>query len=50
MKLLPRILVVDDERPMRASITQCLQAEGYRVLEASDGVIGLDMIAKENPP
>ena len=49
MKLLPRILVVDDERPMRASISQCLQAEGYRVLEASDGALGLDMIAKENP-
>jgi DNA-binding response OmpR family regulator len=49
MKLLPRILVVDDERPMRASISQCLQAEGYRVLEAADGVLGLDLIAKEKP-
>jgi two-component system, OmpR family, response regulator MprA len=49
MKLLPRILVVDDERPMRASICQCLQAEGYRVLEASDGAQGLEMITKEKP-
>ena len=49
MMLLPRILVVDDERPMRASICQCLQAEGYRVLEAVDGVQGLEMIAKEKP-
>jgi len=49
MKLLPRILVVDDERPMRASICQCLQAEGYRVLEAADGALGLDLIAKEKP-
>ena len=49
MKLLPRILVVDDERPMRASICQCLQAEGYRILEATDGVQGLEMIAKEKP-
>jgi two-component system response regulator MprA len=49
MKLLSRILVVDDERPMRASICQCLQAEGYRVLEATDGVQGLDLIAKEKP-
>lgn len=49
MKLLPRILVVDDERPMRASICQCLRAEGYRVLEASDGAQGLDMITKEKP-
>lgn len=49
MKLLPRILVVDDERPMRLSICQCLQAEGYRVLEAVDGVQGLAMIADEKP-
>jgi DNA-binding response OmpR family regulator len=49
MKLLPRILVVDDERPVRTSISQCLQAEGYRVLEAADGVLGLDLIAKEKP-
>ena len=49
MKLLPRILVVDDERQMRASICQCLEAEGYRVLEATDGVEGLDVIAKEKP-
>jgi len=49
MKLLPRILVVDDEKPMRASICQCLEAEGYRVLEAVDGVQGLDLIAKEKP-
>lgn len=49
MKLLPRILVVDDERPMRASICRCLQAEGYRVLEALDGAQGLEMISKEKP-
>lgn len=49
MKLLPRILVVDDEKPMRASICQCLQAEGYRVLEATDGSQGLEAISKETP-
>lgn len=49
MKLLPRILVVDDERAMRASITQCLLAEGFRVLEATDGAQGLEMISKEMP-
>ena len=49
MKLLPRILVVDDERPMRASICQCLEAEGYRVLEAADGAQGLELMAKEKP-
>jgi DNA-binding response OmpR family regulator len=49
MKLLPRILVVDDEKPMRASVCQCLQSAGYRVLEATDGVEGLEMISKEKP-
>lgn len=49
MKLLPRILVVDDESAMRASICRCLQAEGYRVLEAHDGAQGLEMISKEKP-
>ncbi len=49
MKLLPRILVVDDQKPMRASISQCLLAEGFRVLEAVDGAQGLEMIARETP-
>jgi len=49
MKLLPRILVVDDERPMRTSICQCLEAEGYRVLEAIDGAQGLELMAREKP-
>ncbi|MFT3780415.1 MAG: response regulator transcription factor [Nibricoccus sp.] len=49
MTPLPRILVVDDEKPMRASICQCLLSEGYRVLEAVDGAQGLEMIAQEKP-
>jgi DNA-binding response OmpR family regulator len=49
MNLLPRILVVDDEKAMRASISQCLQSAGYRVLEATDGVEAIDMISKEKP-
>jgi two-component system, OmpR family, response regulator MprA len=49
MKLLPRILVVDDEKSMRASICQCLLAEGFRVMEAVDGAQGLEMIGRETP-
>lgn len=49
MNLLPRILVVDDEKAMRASISQCLQAAGYRVLEAADGAQGIDILSKEKP-
>jgi DNA-binding response OmpR family regulator len=34
---------------MRASICQCLEAEGYRVLEAIDGAQGLELMAREKP-
>ena len=41
-----RILVVDDELPMRVALVECLQSEGYRVRAAGDdGLIELN--AKE---
>jgi len=45
----PRILVIEDELPMRTALTDCLQAEGYRVLTASDGGGGLDRVIREKP-
>lgn len=44
-----RILVVEDELPMRTAICDLLQAEGYRVLAASDGQSGLGRALKEKP-
>jgi DNA-binding response OmpR family regulator len=35
-----RILIVEDELPMRRALEDVLQAEGYRVLSAADGERG----------
>ena len=44
-----RILVVEDELPMRTALQDALQAEGYRVLAASDGEAGLARAMAEKP-
>jgi DNA-binding response OmpR family regulator len=44
-----RILVVEDERPMRTALKDCLESEGYRVLTSSDGAEGLDTALREQP-
>jgi two-component system cell cycle sensor histidine kinase/response regulator CckA len=38
------VLVVDDEIAVRRFATRVLQREGYRVLEAADGVEALEML------
>lgn len=44
-----RILVVEDHAPLRAQIAALLQGAGWRVEEASDGRLGLQL-ALEQPP
>src|SRR5204862_3472948 len=44
-----RLLIVEDELPMRTALKDCLEAEGYRVLSAVDGQAGLDRALKEKP-
>jgi DNA-binding response OmpR family regulator len=44
-----RILVIEDELPMRTALQDCLQGEGYRVLTAGDGELGLQRAIKEKP-
>jgi DNA-binding response OmpR family regulator len=44
-----RILIIEDERAMRVALEDCLVAEGYRVLSATDGANGLDRALKEKP-
>src|SRR5678815_6123312 len=44
-----RILIVEDELPMRTALADVLQAEGYRPLTASDGESGLDRALAEKP-
>jgi DNA-binding response OmpR family regulator len=45
----PRILVVEDELPMRTALHDILTDEGYRVLVAEDGERGLARAAAEKP-
>jgi DNA-binding response OmpR family regulator len=44
-----RVLIIEDELPMRTALKDCLEAEGYRVLTAADGVNGLEQAIKEKP-
>src|SRR5712692_2311206 len=44
-----RILIVEDELPMRTALQDVLAAEGYRVLTAADGESGLHRALEEEP-
>ena len=44
-----RVLVIDDEPPIRLLCRVNLEAEGMEVLEASDGPTGLEMARNDEP-
>jgi two-component system alkaline phosphatase synthesis response regulator PhoP len=44
-----RVLVIDDEAPIRLLCRVNLEAEGMEVLEAADGPSGLDVARDERP-
>ena len=44
-----RILIIEDELPMRTALADLLNANGYRVLTAADGEAGLDRAITEKP-
>jgi DNA-binding response OmpR family regulator len=44
-----RILIIEDERPMRTALADVLEAEGHRVLTAADGEEGLQRALAEKP-
>jgi two-component system, OmpR family, KDP operon response regulator KdpE len=44
-----RILVIDDETPIRRFLRVALEAEGHSVIEASTARAGIDAAALENP-
>ena len=41
------VLVVDDERPNRQLLEALLVAQGYRVLQASDGPAAIQLVREE---
>jgi DNA-binding response OmpR family regulator len=43
-----RLLVIEDEVPMRTALVETLKAEGYRVLSAANGVSGLELACTES--
>jgi len=44
-----KILVIEDEKDIRELVRYNLEAEGFAVVEASDGEIGLALSARERP-
>jgi len=46
MKKPPKILIIDDEAPIRASLKEILEYENYQVMEAEDGAEGLKLATK----
>jgi DNA-binding response OmpR family regulator len=44
-----RILILEDELPMRTALTDLLAAQGYRVAACADGVSGLERALAELP-
>lgn len=43
------VLTVDDSRTMRDMLRHALSAAGWRVVQACDGLEGLDVLARESP-
>lgn len=41
-----RILIIEDDVPVRMVIKRMIEAEGHEVVEASDGQTGIDMYRK----
>jgi CheY-like chemotaxis protein len=44
-----RVLVVDDDQDAREAMTELLQIQGFRVVEACNGQEALDLMMAENP-
>lgn len=42
-----RLLVIEDELPMRTALVETLKAEDYRVISAADGIVGLELACTE---
>src|SRR5690606_6364318 len=44
-----RLLIIEDELPMRTALADCLTADGYRVITATNGEEGLQRALHEKP-
>lgn len=46
---MPRLLIIEDELPMRTALVDLFQAQGYRVIAAADGARGLERALDDLP-
>jgi DNA-binding response OmpR family regulator len=46
---MPRLLIIEDELPMRMALVDLFQSQGYRVIAAADGPSGLERALTEMP-
>jgi CheY-like chemotaxis protein len=44
---MPRILIVDDEEPLRSLVARALAMDGHETLTAEDGAAALDLLQAE---
>lgn len=44
-----RILIIEDEAPLRVAVADSLKDEGYRVLQSADGAHGLRTVLEQSP-
>ena len=44
-----KVLVIDDEAPLRAVAREALTEDGYEVIEADNGVTGLELARSHQP-
>ena len=49
IRLMPKVLIVEDEAPLAETIAYNLREEGYKVCTAADGVAALDLFRSEKP-
>lgn len=46
---MPKLLIIEDEAPIRSNLTKFLSLEGFSVLEADNGIDGLALAKSELP-
>ena len=44
-----KILIIDDDPQIRMLLTDRLEANGYRIIQAENGLKGLELAEEENP-
>ena len=49
MSIKKKILVIEDEATLQKALDDVLSQEGFEVLSATDGIVGLEVAKKEKP-